>query len=422
MKMKRLLLLHISQLATPVGCSLRKGAQMRELQILEDAAIYAEDGKIAWVGTTNALPEALKDGAIPTINAHGCCALPGFVDSHTHFLFGGYRAEEFIRRLRGAGYLEILKAGGGIQSTVLATRSAGREDLTASGRQRLRRMLSQGVTTVEGKSGYGLDLETELRQLEIMQELDRSQPVSVVPTYLGGHAVPPEWAHDPDSYLAYMLKEVMPLIRERGLAKYCDIFCEDSVFDLKQAKFYLEKAREMGFGIKIHADEIAALGGAGLAAGLGAASADHLLMTSAADRKKLASADCQTVATLLPATAFCLKKPYAAARAFIDDGCAVALASDYNPGSCFACSVPLLLALAVIHMDMTVEEALCAMTLNGAAALGLAGETGSIETGKRADINLLGFPDYRFLVYHTATNSVKTVIKDGEIVYENQTA
>lgn len=420
--MNKLLLNHIAQLATPVGNSLRKGRLMREIRVLEDAAVYMENGIIAWVGKADAFPSSLRDSECRVLNAAGCCAVPGFVDSHTHFLFGGYRAEEFIQRLQGKGYLEILKAGGGIQATVQATRAAGTEELMASGLTRLKRMLSQGVTTVEGKSGYGLDRETELRQLEVLRQLDQSQPVSVVPTYLGGHAVPPEWANDPNGYLTYMLEQVMPVIRERNLAEYCDIFCEDSVFSLEQSAFYLKKAKSMGFGLKIHADEIVALGGAGLAASLGAVSADHLLMTAEADRKKLAEPESRTVASLLPATAFCLKKPYANARAWIDDGCAVALASDYNPGSCFAYSIPLLFALAVIHMDMTVEEALCAMTLNGAAALDRADRIGSIEVGKQADVNLLAYPDYRFLVYHTATNSVKTVIKRGEIVYENETA
>ncbi|MGE4484798.1 MAG: imidazolonepropionase [Oscillospiraceae bacterium] len=412
--MKKLVIADLSQIATPVGSSAAKGADMNRLKVLGGGAIYAEDGVIRLVGTTDEVMRAAGDDA-EIVDGTGKCAVPGFVDSHTHFIFGGYRPGEFISRLEGKQYLEILKEGGGIQSTVKATRDTAFETLCRLGEQRLRSMLEQGVTTVEGKSGYGLDLECELRQLRVMKTLSEYMPVDVVSTYLGGHAVPKEYKDDPDAYVAFMEEKVMPAIAAEKLAGFCDVFCEDGVFSIEQSKRILLAGKKYGMRPKIHADEIVSLGGGELAAEVGACSADHLLMVSQTGIEKLAESD--TVAVLLPGTAFCMRKAYAPARKMIDSGCAVALASDFNPGSCFASWIPLLFSLSSIYMGMTPEEALTALTLNGAAALGMAGDRGSIEPGKKADINLLRFPDYRFLVYHTCANIVDTVIKDGEIVH-----
>ena len=414
--MTRVLIEHASQIATPRGRSARRGSEMRQIQEIADGAIYIEDGIIKEVGPTDQVIAAVGDlQGVEVVDAAGHSIVPGFVDSHTHYIFGGYRPEEFLARLEGAGYLEIMKMGGGIQSTVNATKACSEQELYRLGLQRLDEMLAQGVTTMEGKSGYGLDLDCELKQLRAMQQTDRDHPVEVVPTYLGGHAVPPEYRGDPDGYVDFMIKEVLPRVKELGLATFCDVFCEDSVFSIEQSRRLLRAAQEMGFGLKMHADEIVSLGGAELAAELGAVSADHLLMASDLGIAKLAATG--TVATLLPSTAFCLAHPYAPGRKMIDAGCAVALASDYNPGSCFTNSIPLILALAGIHMHLSIEEVLTGATLNGAAAVGRADRIGSLEPGKQADFLLLRYPDYRFLVYHSGVNIVEQVYKKGRLVY-----
>lgn len=419
--MKRMLIIHINQIATPLGKQLKKGQEMRKIDLIEDGAIYIEEGIIKAVGKTEDILESVQKEtdlkACEMINATGKCAVPGFVDSHTHFIFNGYRPEEFIARLNGAEYLEIHKMGGGIQSTVEATRKANFKTLYELGEERLKGMLEQGVTTVEGKSGYGLDKETELMQLRVMKALDKDQAVDIVATYLGAHSIPIEYKDKVDEYIDYMLQEVLPIIKEEELASFCDVFCEEGVFSIKEARKLLKRAKEMGFKIKLHADEIVSLGGGELAGELGATSADHLLAVS--DKGIEMMKENNVVSTLLPCTAFCLAKSYAPARKMIDAGCGVALASDLNPGSCFANSIPLMLALAVIHMKMTIEEALTAMTLNGAAAINQAEKIGSIEVGKKADIVLLKYPSYQFLVYNTGANIVSQVIKGGELVYED---
>ncbi|MGN0152569.1 MAG: imidazolonepropionase [Wujia sp.] len=420
--MKKSLIVNIAQLATPEGRQAVAGKAMNTLKIIENAAVYIEDGIIKKVGTQKEIlnafvTEGMDMSDIRFISAEGHAVIPGFVDSHTHFIFGGYREEEFINRLSGMEYMEIMRRGGGIQSTVQATREASREDLYDRGMNRLRSMLSQGITTVEGKSGYGLDRECEMKQLSVMHELEDSQPIDIVKTYLGGHASSDLFENDNGRYIDFMINEVMPCVVENGVAEFCDVFCEDSVFSIEESKKLLCAARDMGFKLKIHADEIVSLGGAELAGALHATSADHLLMVSDAGIDALR--DNGVIATLLPCTAFCLNKPFAPARKMIDSGCAVALASDLNPGSCFANSIALMLALAVIRMNMSIEEAVTALTLNGAAAVDRADMIGSIEVGKRADMVVLDYPSYKFLVYHTGTNIVSKVIKEGEVVYED---
>ena len=417
----------IAQLATPIGREARHGAAMRELTIVSGAAIWVEDGVIQAVGKEADVLRAAEERAsvvaalhgssaegVQVIDARGQCAVPGFVDPHTHFLFAGARAEEFDDRLAGVPYLTLLVRGGGIVATMRETRAATEEALFVHGARVLRSMLSLGVTTVEGKSGYGLDRETELRLLRVLRRLDRELPTSVAATYLGAHAVPPEYAGRLDDYVDFLVDEMLPLIAREHLAEFVDVFCETGVFTAVQARRILVAARARGFSLKLHADEMSSTGGAELAAELGAVSADHLLSVSPEGIEALAAS--RTVAVLLPATAFCMRKAYAPARKLIDSGAAVALASDYNPGSCYTDSLPLVFALAVIAMHMTAAEALTAATLNAAAALGRADAIGSIEPGKRGDIVLLDAPDYRYLSYQTGLNLARTVLKDGAVV------
>jgi imidazolonepropionase len=311
--------------------------------------------------------------------------------------------------------MEIHRRGGGIRGSMEATRAASLDELLALGEKRLWTMLSLGVTTVEGKSGYGLDTDTELRQLEAMRALGERTPVEIVPTYLGPHAVPPEFENRPAEYMDYVIAEVLPAVRAQGAARFCDVFCEKGVFELADSRRYLEVAKAMGFGLKLHADEIEPLGGAGLAAELRATSADHLLKAAREDLARMA--DAGVVATCLPLTAFTLRESYPDARAMIDAGLAVAIGSDFNPGSCYSQSIPLAFALAVLYLRLSVPEALTALTLNGAAALGLADQLGSLEPGKAGDLVVLDAPSISFLPYHVGMNLVVATVKGGEVAY-----
>lgn len=416
--MDNLLIINISQIATPKGNCAQKGLNMNHIELITDGYILVEHGKIKEINTMNKLNIDWKNYQGTIIDGKGKCAIPGFVDSHTHFVFGGYRPDEFLRRLQGASYMEIMNKGGGIMSTVQETRRESFENLYETGKKRLDNAVIQGVTTIEGKSGYGLDLHTEIKQLKVMKALNETHAVDIIATFLGAHAIPEEYKGKTEEYIDLLLEAVLPAVKEEQLAKYCDVFCEKGVFSVEESRKILEGGKVLGFTPRIHADEIEALGGAELAVEVNAASADHLLVVTEEEIKKMA--DANIVATLLPGTAFSLNKPYAPARKLIEGGCAVALASDLNPGSCFAYSIPLLFALGVIHMKMTIEEALTAMTINGAAALEMADNIGTLEVGKQADINLLAYPDYRFLVYHTATNIVEKVIKKGVLIYDSE--
>jgi imidazolonepropionase len=400
---------NIGQLVTCSGFSAKHGREMSGLGIIENATVIITRGIISYAGNHPEDRDIDQSIRYKTVNAGGNAVLPGFIDSHTHFVFGGYREEEFSWRMKGDTYMSIMNRGGGIYSTVQATRQASFNELKAAAKIRLDKMLAMGITTVEGKSGYGLDKETELKQLRVMKELNEQHPVDIAPTYLGAHAVPAEYRGNESAYLDFMLKEVMPVIREENLAGCCDIFCEKGVFSAAESRRFLLAAKEMGFNVKLHADEIVSTGGAELAAEIGALSADHLLQASGKGIKDLANSS--TVATLLPCTAFSLKENYAQGRQMIDAGCAVALATDMNPGSCFTSSIPLTIALACIYMQLTPEEAVTALTINAAAALGKAASIGSIDAGKRGDLIILRFPDYRFLPYHLGMNCVKQTIK-----------
>lgn len=402
-----------ARVITPIGQQARKGKDMNEL-FDECGTIEITDGKITYVGPDRPiLPEGYH-----VIHAEGRVVLPGFVDSHTHLVFGGFRPDEFIWRLNGDTYMSILQRGGGILNTVKATREASASSLRNKTEWFIHTMSQMGITTVEGKSGYGLDKETELKQLEVMQaiNLDPIRKVDIATTFLGAHAVPTEFKGKEDYYIEFLINEMLPLIKKRMLADNCDVFCEEGVFTVAQSRRLLQAAKEMGFGIKIHADEIVSFGGAELAGELHALSADHLLHAS--DEGIYSLAENNVVATLLPLTAFTLREPYARGREMIDRGCAVALATDLNPGSCCSGSIPLTFALACIYMNLTVNEAITALTLNGAAAINRANSIGSIEVGKYGDLVMLKTDTPNVLPYYTGMNSVYMTIKRGRIVYK----
>lgn len=411
--MNNLIIHNAAQVVTCSGFAGKRGKEMSDLQVIDNGTVIVTGGIISHIlQPGEPVPVNKQDYNI--IDATGKALLPGFVDPHTHFVFCGYREEEFSWRMRGDSYMAIMQRGGGIVSTTRATREATEEELMASGRQRLDAMLRLGITTVEGKSGYGLDRETELKQLRVMRRLNESHPIDIVSTYMGAHALPPEWKGREDAFIDFQIEEMFPLVAQQKLAEAVDIFCEKGVFSIEQSRRYLTAARKQGFQLKMHADEMVPLGGAELAAALSCLSADHLLQASDEGIHALAAAG--TVATLLPLTAFSLREDYARAREMIDAGCIVALATDLNPGSAFTASVPLLFALACIYMQMTPEEAVTALTINSAAALGRADRIGSLDIGKQGDLILLQYPSYKFLPYHVGMNIVERVIKKGKIV------
>lgn len=407
-----------SQLVTCSGFKAKHSREMADLHIINDGTVVIEEGIIKAVGKTEDILSDFDENRFSIIDVRGKAVLPGFVDSHTHFVFGGYRAQEFSWRLHGDSYMQIMERGGGILNTVLATREATKNELIEAGRKRLDSMLSFGVTTVEGKSGYGLDHDTELKQLEVMADLDNRHPIDIIRTFLGAHAVTKDYKGRENVYIDYLTDNVMPEVAERNLAEFCDVFCEKNVFTVEQSRQLLLRAKEMGFKLKIHADEIVQLGGAELAAELGAISADHLLQASEKGIRDMAENG--VVATLLPGTAFSLREPYARGRYMIDNNCAVALATDLNPGSCFSESIPLIFALATLYMNMTIEETITALTINGAAALDRANAIGSIDAGKKGDVIVLEFPSYEFIPYHTGVSTVEKVVKDGNLVFDKE--
>jgi imidazolonepropionase len=408
-----LLIRGIRQLATPLGTTARRGDDLGSVAVVDGAVIRCEGSEIVFIGEAGeherrfSPPDSILD-------ADGGCVIPAFVDPHTHPVWAGSREQEFNRRLRGESYMEIARAGGGINATVTATRAASFEQLLESTMVRLDTFLAHGTTTIEAKSGYGLDLSTEVRMLEVIAAAGRAHPIDLHPTCLAAHEVPPEHRDDPERWVRMLIDEIHPSIARRGLAEAVDVFCEEGVFDLDQTRRLLADADKLGWRIHLHADELTPLGGTELAVELGALSADHLMCVTDAGIAALASSE--TVGVMLPGTSFFLRSDYAPVRRMVDAGCAVALATDCNPGSSPTESMPAILALATLAMGLTVEEALTAATLNSAAALGRAHEIGSIELGKRADIAVLRDPSYHHLVYHYGVNPVRHVVKDGRIV------
>jgi len=369
--------------------------------------------------------DGLPLGRFARLDADGGTVTPGLVDPHTHLLFGGSRADEWLMRQRGAGYLEILEAGGGILSTVAATRAATTDELLAHGRRWLDEMLGHGVTTIEAKSGYGLDLETEIRLLDAAYQLGREGPIDIVPTYLGAHAVPPEFRSRPDGTEAYVrsiIEEQLPGVAAHGRARFCDVFCEGGVFDPDQSRRVLEAAGGYGMGLRLHADELAPSGGAELAAELGAYSADHLATPSEAGIAALAAAATgprPVVATVLPATTWFLMKDHGApARTFIERGIPVALGTDFNPGTSPTASLPLAMTVACLELGMTPDEALAATTINAAWAVGMEEEVGSLEPGKSADLVVWRVPTSTQIPYWPAADLARAVVKRGRVVLD----
>ncbi len=411
--MSRLIIKNASELVTCKGRSPKHGKDMSRIGLIKNGCVVIEEDVIIDVGNTTDILLKYDENEYSVIDAQNKAVLPGFIDSHTHFVFGGYRADEFSWRMRGDNYMSIMERGGGITSTVRATRNTTLEEFIDVGKKRLDKIMDMGVTTVEGKSGYGLDLETEIRQLQAMKKLNEVHSVDIVSTFLGPHSVLPEYKGKEDCFIDFMINDVLQAVVEKNLAEFADIFCENNVFSIEQSRKFLNAAKDKGLKLKIHADEMVQLGGTELAVELACISADHLLQASDEGIRKLATSN--TIATLLPATAFCLKEEYARGRYMIDSGCAVALATDFNPGSCFTNSISLVIALAAINMNMSIEEIITALTINAAAAVGRADSIGSIEIGKKADIIILEYPSINFLPYHAAVNIVETVIKNGKI-------
>lgn len=389
---------------------------MRELGIIERGSVAVLGDRIVAVGRTGEVrarvdlsPEAL------VIDATGKVVLPGLVDSHTHLVFAGSREQEFIQRAEGRSYLDIMGSGGGILSTVRATRAAPTFELVDLGLQRLDVMLCHGTTTVEIKSGYGLSVDDEVKCLRVIRELSERHPVDVVPTFLGAHGVPPEYRGDPDGYALHVIEDMIPRVAEEELAEFCDVFCEEGVFSIDQSRRILEAGRAFGLAPRLHADEMAPMGGAQLAAEVSAVSADHLLFTSGEGMRRMAEAG--VIATLLPGTSFALMLGrYADARAFIEAGCAMALATDFNPGTCPTLSMQFVMNLAALGMKLHPAEVICACTINAACALGRGSEVGSLEVGKLADIVVADVDTHLKLPYELGTNVVDKVIKRGRLV------
>jgi len=406
-----------SQLLTLAGKP-QSGSQLGQLGIIPNGAVLIRDEKIADVGETDEM--AQKYPKEDQLSANNCVVMPGLVDPHTHLVWAGDRAAEFEMRLEGKSYMDIMAAGGGIQSTVNATRSASYSSLFAQSEQHALDMFYQGTTTAEAKSGYGLEMPTELKQIEVLLNLDKKGPLEIFPTFLGAHAVPNEYQNRPDIYTNIVCNEMLPALvnwwtkntRKRPLP-FVDVFCEKGAFNLTQSRRILESAKQLGFPLKIHADEFENLGGASLAANLGAVSADHLVKTSMKDIKVLAVSN--TIAVSLPCTPFGLaESEYSPAKEMIKAGCVLALASDLNPGTAWCGNMQFTMALACRFMGLTPAQAIAASTINAAAAIGQQENIGSIEPGKQADLIILSVHDYRQLSYRFGTNLVATIIKKGK--------
>ena len=404
--MDQYLIVNIGMLATPLGTSARRGEEQGQIRILKDAWILVEGDRIAQVGSgTPPLHRARR------INAGGCLVTPGLVDAHTHLIFGGWRQNELGMKLHGVSYLEILAKGGGILSTVKATREASEDELLEKAREALDEMMDLGVTTVEAKSGYGLDLETELKQLRVIRRLNETHPVDLAATFLGAHALPTEFKDDREGYLRFLCEEAIPKVAEEGLAEFCDVFCETGVFSAEESRRILEAGKRCGLIPKIHADEIDPIGGSQLTKEVGAISAEHLIVCPREGIAAMAQAG--TVACCLPATSFYLGSTYAPVRDMINAGVPVALASDFNPGSCPSLNLQFVMNLGCLRYKMTPEEVLTAVTLNAAAAIGRAGEIGSVEPGKKADLVFWKAADLDMIFYRMGSNLADSVMKNG---------
>jgi len=412
------------QLLTMPGRGPCVGKAMGLLGLIADGAVAVDGGVVAAVGTTSEVRASYR--APRHINAGGRVVMPGLIDAHSHVVFAGSRHDEFEQRIAGASYLDIMAAGGGIMNTVRATRRCSAAELAEMARPRLQRMLAHGTTTVEVKTGYGLTTHDELKCLQVTEELNAQQPLELVPTFLGAHAVPDEYQGRSAAYVDVVTREMLPAVREWAESRagpdvpvlpFCDVYCDEGAFTLEETRRILEAARDVGMGLKVHADEFAHLGAARLAADLGAISADHLLRTPSEDLQAMIEAG--TIGVLLPGTPFGLGlHDYADARTMIDSGLVVALGSDLNPGTCYCESMQLIMALACRFMRMTPAEAIAASTVNAAYAIGRGQDLGRLQPGAAADLIILDAVDYRELPYRFGTNLVCTVVKGGEVVVE----
>jgi len=391
------------------------GKEQGEIQVFPEGAVLVRDGMIEAVGPADEVLEAAAGKEIMMeIDCGGGCMIPGFVDPHTHMCFAARRENEFSMRLRGASYMEIHNAGGGILSSVNAVKDASEEDLYRVTLENAMSALALGTTTVEIKSGYGLDTGSELKMLRVIERIGRETPLDVVATFMGAHAIPKEFKSDPDAYVELVIREMIPAVKDQAIAEFIDVFCEEGVFTPEQSRKIMEAGKLAGLTPKIHADEVVDTGGAAIAAQVRSISAEHLLAANPENLRAMASAG--TIANLLPGTAYSLRKPYADARRMIELGVPVALATDCNPGSCFTESMPFTFGLAVMMMNMSPEEALVASTLNSAYSINMARVAGSLQVGKQADLLVLDGDSPAIFAYHAGVSPVREVYKLGEYV------
>jgi len=412
-----LLVTNAAELATPLSNSEFKPAKFL---VINDAAVAAFQGEIVWVGHASEVEknvQVAKPGRV--VNASGKTVTPGFVDCHTHPIFYGTRENEFEMRIAGKSYEEIAHAGGGIRASVRQLRKASKEELIKAALPRLDRFLAHGTTTIEAKSGYGLSVADEIKSLEAIRELDVIHLIDLVPTFLGAHEVPDEYRQNKAAYIDIVVNEMIPAVQEGELAEFCDVFCESHVFTVEEARQILTKARDAGFSLKIHADQLTRNGGSALAAELGAVSADHLENSTSDDWQKMKKH--AVVPVMLPGAVFFLGRDrYAPARQMLDLGLPVAVASDFNPGSCMSESMALMLTIACLKLKLTPTEALTAATYHGALAIRRGNLLGTLEVGRKADIVVWDAPSHKHLPYHFGINLANTVIKSGRVVCENQ--
>ncbi|MDY2991449.1 imidazolonepropionase [Hornefia butyriciproducens] len=411
--MSTLLIKNIGTLQTPVGSYSHRGAEQGENRKLRDAAVYIRDGVITEITDGGDLPLGAESADV-VLDANYRLVTPGLVDGHTHMVFGGYRQHEVAMKLKGATYLDILRAGGGILDTVRKTREADEADLCYKTGKFLDEMMNHGVTTCEAKSGYGLDFNSEMKMLEVIGRLNESHAMDVVPTFMGPHAIPEEYKGRPDDFIDMICGEMLPYVKEHKLAEFADIFCEDSVFNYEQSRKYLLRAKELGFGLRIHADEIEAIGGSRLAGELGCVSAEHLISIDEDGLESMAKGG--TTAMCLPATSFYLGANYAPARRMIEMGIPVACASDFNPGSCPSMNLQFVMNLACLKYRLLPEEVLTAVTINPACAIGRGDRVGTLEVGKQADLVIWDAPDMEMLCYRFGSNMTARVVKKGKII------
>ncbi|MCK4654464.1 MAG: imidazolonepropionase [Candidatus Cloacimonetes bacterium] len=409
-----ILITNARQLITLKGpTKVRAGKEADELSIIENGALAIKGEKILAVGTTEEIKANYVSDKI--IDASGKVVMPGFVDPHTHPVFVHTRENEFAMRIKGKSYVEISKSGGGIRSSIEAVREASEDELYDLAEKRIWRMISNGTTTLEAKSGYGLSTESEIKMLKVIRRLNENLPIDIISTFMGAHEFPVEYKDNHEEYIRILKEEMMPEVKKQKLAEYCDIFTEEHVYNIEQSRDILNHAKKLGFKLRMHADEIEPIGGAELAAEVGVISADHL--GAASDKGIQALSKAGVIAILLPGTIFSLGiKSYARARDMIDAGLPVALATDYNPGSCNCDSMQFIITLACLQMKMTVAEAITASTINAAYSLEMGDRIGSLEAGKQADILIMDMPSYKFLPYHFGSNNVQTVVKNGKTI------